>query len=36
MIAVYLNWKLPSYRPLFDNVGIPDEPDEKNRKKNEN
>ena len=28
MIAVYLNWKLPSYRPLFDTVGRHDPLDE--------
>ena len=27
MAAVYLNWKLPSYRPLFDTVGRRDDED---------
>lgn len=27
MAAVYLNWQLPSYRPLFDTVGMHDEPE---------
>ena len=29
MIAVYLNWKLPSYRPLFDTIHPSDDPIEK-------
>lgn len=27
IVAVYLNWQLPSYRPLFDNIGRQDDAD---------
>lgn len=33
MAAVYLNWKLPSYRPLFDTVGRHDEEEDKPEEK---
>ncbi len=35
MIAVYLNWKLPSYRPLFDTIHPSDDPIEKKLSKSE-
>ena len=35
MIAVYLNWKLPSYRPLFDTIHPSDDPIEKKSSKSE-
>ncbi len=33
MAAVYLNWQLPSYRPIFETVKVQDEEDEHHDKK---